>query len=68
MSKTSVEVDRDIAAQAASILGTSTLRDTIDAALREIVNARRRLELVALLSEPGRFDFDAAEGAWGGAG
>ena len=67
MSKTSVEIDRDIAAQAATILGTSTLRDTIDASLREIVNARRRLELVALLSEPGRFDFDIVEDAWGGA-
>lgn len=68
MSKTSVEVDRDIAAQAADILGTATLRDTIDAALREIVNARRRLELIAMLSEPGRFDFDAVEDAWGGHG
>ncbi|MYE64781.1 MAG: hypothetical protein F4231_02510 [Acidimicrobiaceae bacterium] len=64
VSKTSLEIDRDIAAQAAVILGTATLRDTIDAALHEIVNARRRLELVALLSEPGRFDFDAVEGAW----
>lgn len=66
VSKTSVEIDRDIAAQAADILGTATLRDTIDAALREIVNARRRLELVAMFSEPGRFDFSAAENAWGG--
>jgi Arc/MetJ family transcription regulator len=66
VSKTSVEVDRDIAAQAAAILGTSTLRDTIDAALREIVNAKRRLELIALLSEEGRFDFDATTSAWGG--
>jgi len=65
MSKTSVEVDRDIADQAARILGTATLRDTIDASLREIVNAKRRLELVALLSEPGRFDFEAVEQAWG---
>jgi len=64
--KTSVEVDRDIAAQAADILGTATLRDTIDASLREIVNARRRLEAVALLAEEGRFDFEAAERAWGG--
>ena len=64
--KTSVEVDRDIAAQAAEILGTATLRDTIDASLREIVNSRRRLELVAMLSEEGRFDFEAAERAWGG--
>ena len=64
--KTSVEVDRGIAAQAAEILGTTTLCDTIEASLREIVNARRRLEVVALLAEEGRFDFEAAERAWGG--
>jgi Arc/MetJ family transcription regulator len=66
MSKTSVEVDRDIVAQAAAILGTSTLRETIHASLLEIINAKRRLELIALLSEEGRFDFDQAEHAWGG--
>jgi Arc/MetJ family transcription regulator len=66
VAKTSVEIDRDIAEQAAAILGTSTLRDTIHASLLEIINAKRRLELVALLSEPGRFDFEAIEHAWGG--
>jgi Arc/MetJ family transcription regulator len=65
VSKTSVEVDQDIAHQAAEILGTTTLRATIDAALREIVHARRRLELVALLAQEGRFDFEVAEQAWG---
>ncbi|MDE3205776.1 MAG: type II toxin-antitoxin system VapB family antitoxin [Acidobacteriota bacterium] len=65
MSKTSVEVDPDIVQQAAEILGTTTLRATIDAALREIVHARRRLELVAMLAQDGRFDFEAAERAWG---
>lgn len=65
MSKTSVDVDRDIARQAAAILGTTSLRETIDAAMREVVNAKRRLELVALLSEEGRFDFEAAAHAWG---
>ena len=67
MSKTSVEIDRDIADQAASILGTSSLRDTIHESMLEIVNAKRRLELVALLGEPGRFDFDVIDDAWGGA-
>ncbi len=66
MSKTSVEVDRDIVRQAATILGTQTLRETIDAALRDVVNAKRRLELVALMSEEGRLDLDALERAWGG--
>ena len=65
MAKTSVEIDRDIARQAAAILGTTTLRDTINASMREIVDAKRRLELVAMLSEEGRFDFEAADHAWG---
>lgn len=66
MAKTSVDVDRDIAAEAATILGTTTLRETIDASLREIVNAKRRLEIVGLLADPKRFDFAAVEKAWGG--
>jgi len=66
MSKTSVEIDQDILHEAAKILGTDTLRATIDAALREVVHAKRRLELIALLSQEGRFDFDAPEQAWGG--
>jgi hypothetical protein len=66
VAKTSVEIDRDIARQAAAILGTTTLRDTIDASLHEVVHARRRLELIAMLSEEGRFDFEAAQDAWGG--
>ena len=59
-------IDRDIAHQAAEILGTKTLRDAIDASLREVVNARRRLEVMALLSKEGRFDFEAAERSWSG--
>jgi Arc/MetJ family transcription regulator len=66
MAKTSVEIDPNITHEAAEILGTKTLRVTINAALAEIVNARRRLELVALLSQEGRFDFQGAEHAWGG--
>ena len=66
MSKTSVEIDRDIASQAANILGATTLRDTIDASLREIVNAKRHLELIALLQQLHRYDLDTADHAWGG--
>jgi Arc/MetJ family transcription regulator len=68
MSKTSVEVDQDILREAAAILGTRTLRDTIDAALREVVHTQRRLELIALLSQEGRFDFQSADGAGGADG
>ena len=68
MSKTSVEIDRDIAAQAAAILGTTTLRDTIDASLREVVNAKRRLELVSLIADDAAFDHAVLSGdqGWGG--
>jgi Arc/MetJ family transcription regulator len=66
MRKTSVVIDRDIADQAAAILGTETLRDTIDASFREIVNAKKRLELIELLSDPARFDFSSVDQAWGG--
>ncbi|MGH9000402.1 MAG: type II toxin-antitoxin system VapB family antitoxin [Acidimicrobiia bacterium] len=66
MAKTSVEVDTDILQEAASILGTTTLRATIDAALREVVLAQRRLALVELLSRSDEFDFELAETAWGG--
>ncbi len=68
MGKTSVDVNRDIARQAAAVLGTATLRETIDAALREVLDATRRTELIRLLAEEGRFDFAAAEEAWGGTG
>lgn len=66
MPETSVVIDADIARRAAAILGTKTLKDTIDAALREIVRTRGRLALIELLSNEGRFDFDVAESAWGG--
>lgn len=67
MSKTSVEVDRDIAKEAAAILGTSTLRDTIDASMREVVAADRRIRLLELLADETKFDFDVTPHAWGGA-
>lgn len=66
MSKTSLEVDRDIAEQAAEILGTSSLRETVDEALREVVRRRIRDDLLTMLADAGRLDLDASESAWGG--
>lgn len=66
MAKVSVFVDKDLTQRAAEILGTNTLSETIHASLLEIVNAKRRLELIGLLSQPERFDCDAVETAWGG--
>jgi hypothetical protein len=60
-----VEIDPKIAKQAAEILGTTTLQDTIHAALLEVIHQRRR-SLAGLFAEEGRFDFAAAEHAWGG--
>lgn len=66
MAKTSVDVDKDIAREAAEVLGTSTLRDTINEALLEVVRARRRVEALQLLADHKRFDFSRLENAWGG--
>jgi hypothetical protein len=43
--KTTVDVDRELAARAAEILGTASLKETVNAALGEVVRAegRRRL-------------------------
>jgi Arc/MetJ family transcription regulator len=43
--KTTVDVDREVAAEAALVLGTKTLKDTVNAALREVVNAELRRDL-----------------------
>ena len=43
--KTTVDVDRELAAEAAAILGTGTLKDTIGTALREVVDTKIRGEL-----------------------
>lgn len=66
MTKTSVVIDRELARAAQAVLGTKNLRETIDAALRDVVDARRRVELIEILRQEGRFDFAAAEHAWGG--
>jgi len=54
---------RRLAPQPARSGGVS---DTVDASRREIVNAGRRLELIAMLSDPERFNFDGPDDAWGG--
>lgn len=66
MAKTSLDIDHGLARRAKEVLGTRTLRETVNAALQDVVDSRRRLELIELLRDPGRFDFDAAESAWGG--
>lgn len=43
--KTSIVIDKEAAAEAAALLGTTTLKDTVDAALREVVSAELRRQL-----------------------
>jgi hypothetical protein len=43
--KTTVDVDRELADEAAQILGTRSLKDTVNAALHEVVAAKYRREL-----------------------
>jgi Arc/MetJ family transcription regulator len=43
--KTTIDVDREIADEAAEILGTKTLKDTVNAALGEVVQRERRRRL-----------------------
>jgi Arc/MetJ family transcription regulator len=64
--KTSLDIDRELARQAQSVLGTSTMRETVDAALREVVQVQKRLDLIGLLADDERFDFEDVERAWGG--
>lgn len=45
--KTTVDVDKALAAEAAEILGTPTLKATVNQALREVVDAELRHRLAA---------------------
>lgn len=43
--KTTIDVNKGLAVEAAEILGTRTLKETVNTALREVVRARHREEL-----------------------
>jgi Arc/MetJ family transcription regulator len=55
MSKTLIDVDREMLAQAQQILGTSTLKDTVNGALRDVVRRWAVAEFAAL-ARGGLFD------------
>ncbi len=67
MSKTQIDIDDDLLAQAGEILGTTTKRATVEAALRAATaeHARRRLgDLIAAAgTSPTELDHQA-ESAW----
>ncbi|MFJ7156667.1 type II toxin-antitoxin system VapB family antitoxin [Streptomyces sp. NPDC101118] len=59
MSNLYVDVDDAALSEAASILGTKTKKDTVNAALLEVARRHRRLQALEKLSAMGeRGDFD----------
>ena len=61
MSRTVIDVDDEALAEAARHLGTTTKKDTVNAALREIGDRRRRAAAIARMREmvaDGEIDFD----------
>jgi Arc/MetJ family transcription regulator len=45
--KTTIDVDREVADRVARLLKTRSLKDTVNAALREVLSASKRHELAA---------------------
>ena len=67
MKKTSVVIDDRLLEQVQDLLGTRSIRDTIDRALREIVRNEARRQEIAALSEMDGLDLANEEimaGAW----
>ena len=67
MRKTSVDIDDHLLDQARGLLGTSSIKETVDRALREVVRgAARRQEISALANMDGLdlADEQVMAGAW----
>ncbi|MCF4138478.1 type II toxin-antitoxin system VapB family antitoxin [Streptomyces sp. Tue 6430] len=59
MPKTLIDIDEDLLAAAAVAFGTKTKKDTVDAALRDGVERKKRaLALARLAARAGAGDFD----------
>jgi Arc/MetJ family transcription regulator len=59
MVKTPIEIDQEALAVAAEVLGTTTKKDTVNAALREVGQRMMRLRALARLGEMAdQGDFD----------
>jgi len=59
--KTSFEVDFAKVERAKALLGTSTLTETVDAALAEVIRLHDRRRLVEMLFTPGILDLDDSD-------
>jgi Arc/MetJ family transcription regulator len=68
MAKTSVDIDMEKLNRVRGILGTGSIRETINAAFREVIRVAAVRDLVAL-GEAGAFEFllepGAEERMWG---
>lgn len=51
--KTSLVIDRDKVARVKKILGTTTLAETVDAALEDVINHDRRMALLERIKRDG---------------
>lgn len=64
MSRTVIDVDDELLAGVAQALGTNTKRDTVNTALREVLDNRRRALALTRLrtgADEGSFDLDLFE-------
>ena len=64
MSRTVIDLDDDLLADVAQALGTNTTEDTVTAALREVLENRRRAPALIRLrasADEGAFDLDLFE-------
>lgn len=59
--KTSVEIDEELLEEVRRILGTSTLKETVEEAFLEVVRERARREEVEALAEMEGMDLDDPE-------
>jgi len=60
-SKTSIEIDEDLVEEVRGILGTGSMRATIEAAFGEVVRVRARREEIEALTDPRGTDLDDPE-------
>jgi Arc/MetJ family transcription regulator len=68
MRKTTIEIDDELLEQVRGALGTTTLKETVDEAFREVLRERARREEVEALSTMDGMDLDDDDvmaGAWG---
>ena len=67
MSKTSVEIDTELLQQARVLLGTSSIRETVHCALREVLKSearRREVEAMAKMEGLDLADSEIMKRAW----